>query len=139
VISRILDQTSLASNLASTTISPSSSGHSSTRIRSTRIALAFAVDSSGELLPTSTSISVAATKVLPPDSAGAQSNPLELIAKPGKAGYSSFFNNLEQTIELASRKIRENEGDIVIFVRPSDSQSEANDLGIAVALILLGE
>lgn len=139
-ISRILDQTSISPGLASTSISNSSTLSSSTRIRSTRINLAFVVDKLGGLPSTTMSISVAATKVLPPSrSIDDESHPSDLVAKPGKAGYTSFFTNLEKTLELASKQIREENGDVAIYVRPSDSQSEANDLGIAIALILLGE
>ncbi|GAA5992732.1 hypothetical protein JCM5350_004294 [Sporobolomyces pararoseus] len=137
-ISRILDETSISTGLASTSISNRSTPSSSTRIRSTRINLAFVVDKLGELPSTTQSISVAATKVIPPSrSIDDESDPLDLVAKPGKAGYTSFFTNLEKTLELASKQIREENRDVVIYVRPSDSQSEADDLGIAITLILL--
>ncbi|GAA5909073.1 tRNA A64-2'-O-ribosylphosphate transferase [Sporobolomyces salmoneus] len=137
IIARILDETLLSSNLASTSLSNPSSTASSTRIRKTRISLAFAVDPPTDQSPISLSVSVAATKTLPPPlSSEEPANPFDLMAKPGKAGYNTFFNNLEQTIELASAGIKEDQ-EVVILVRPSDTQSEANDLGVAVALILL--
>lgn len=105
----------------------------------TRVNLSFAVDSPGDVPATTTLISVDATKNLPTQLTGDEPDPLTLVAKPGKAGYNSFFNNLERTIEVATKKIREEDQDMVVCVKPSDSQSEANDLGLAVALILLGK
>ncbi|GAA6011828.1 hypothetical protein JCM11491_000764 [Sporobolomyces phaffii] len=136
-ISRILEETSLSSQLTATTLSASPSSQTPVRIRSTFVNLAFAVDSPGELTWTTTTISISATKTLPPRSPEDVSDALQLTSKPGKAGYTSFFGNLEKTIDLATQVIKEVEKDIVINVNPSESQSEANDLGIALALILL--
>jgi len=133
VISRILDDSSLSSNLARTTLSfPSNS----TRIRETDLRLAFAVESPGELPQSTLQIAVEASKnsTPPPNE---EPNPLHLSSKPGKAGYNTFFGKLEPTLEAATKTIRGKE-DVVVLTKPSDSQSEANDLGLAVALILLG-
>lgn len=163
----------------------SSPSFASTRIRSTRIRLAFAaacaaVERDDELsvvdgAEETFTITVAATRNLapPPPSSSSSTNRLassstvseqqgggggggdndhesseiksfRFVTKPGKAGYPTFFTPaLERAIELVSNRLRRGASssscDVLIRVEPSESQSEANDLGVAVALILLGE
>ncbi|GAA5923404.1 tRNA A64-2'-O-ribosylphosphate transferase [Sporobolomyces koalae] len=133
VIARILDESSISNTLASTSIS-SSSTDPSVRIRTTRLRLAFAVESLGDISPETLPVSIAVSKTA---TSSDDVEPTVLSAKPGKAGYNSFFTNLEPTLELATKHMVEKDNDVAVFVKPSDSQSEANDLGMAVALVLL--
>ncbi|GAA5842434.1 hypothetical protein JCM5353_006772 [Sporobolomyces roseus] len=132
IISRILDESSLSSNLAKTTLS---SSFASTRIRDTSLRLAFAVDCPGELSESALRIALDVSKNSTISSTE-EPNPLHLCSKPGKAGYNTFFGNLEPTLQAATKSIGEGK-DVIVIVKPSGSQGEANDLGLAVALILL--
>ncbi|GJN92240.1 hypothetical protein Rhopal_005270-T1 [Rhodotorula paludigena] len=134
VIEQILATSSLAAlNIADPA---SSSTPSSTQIRSTNLYLRFAASSADSAADDTTLINVGASKAPPPT----DSNPLptSLSAKPGKAGYNSFFSPayLEPALELATDKLRQG-SKVCVSVLAGEAQSEANDLGVAVALILL--
>lgn len=70
---------------------------------------------------------------------GGEGPPLVLAARPGKAGYNAFFSPayLEPPLER-SQTVLARGGDVLIQVaEQGEKQSEANDLGVAVALVLL--
>ncbi|SCV68467.1 BQ2448_588 [Microbotryum intermedium] len=68
-----------------------------------------------------------------------QDNPNLVIvhARTGKAAYSSFFSNLDDPITFAKEAL-ESGASLVVQVSHSAQQNEANDLGVALALILFG-
>ncbi|GAA5945048.1 hypothetical protein JCM3775_004269 [Rhodotorula graminis] len=130
VIARILEA-SLA-DLSTLSLAPDSAP--AIEVRSTRLRLRFAAPPDAPSSEDSTKISVTATKAPRSDAL----SPTRLVAKPGKAGYNAFFSPaaLEPTLELATEKLRAGEGVLVEVVK-GEMQSEANDLGVAVALLLL--
>ncbi|KWU46929.1 initiator tRNA phosphoribosyl transferase [Rhodotorula sp. JG-1b] len=68
-----------------------------------------------------------------------EEGPLALAARPGKAGYNAFFSPayLEPPLERAQTVLARG-GDVLVQVaEEGEKQSEANDLGVAVALVLL--
>ncbi|GAA5997372.1 tRNA A64-2'-O-ribosylphosphate transferase [Rhodotorula paludigena] len=134
VIERILATSSLAAlNIADPA---SSSTPSSTQIRSTNLYLRFAASSAGSAADDTTLITVSASKA--PPLTDSTPSPTSLSAKPGKAGYNSFFSPayLEPALELATDKLSQG-SKVCVSVLAGEAQSEANDLGVAVALILL--
>ncbi|GAA5866393.1 hypothetical protein JCM1840_001300 [Sporobolomyces johnsonii] len=130
VIARILDESSLSASLAATSLVPTAF----TQIRATKIHLRFAADPSIDIPEDLSHVIITVSKTAAVSSE--MPAPKDLAARPGKAGYAAFFTGLEPSLELATNSIKEGRG-VVVTVAPSESQSEANDLGIAVALILL--
>ncbi|GAA5903324.1 hypothetical protein JCM8208_002274 [Rhodotorula glutinis] len=130
VIERILEA-SLA-NLSTLSLAPDSAP--AVEIRSTRLKLRFAAPSDAPSSEGSTRISVTTTKAPHSDDV----SPTRLVAKPGKAGYNAFFSPaaLEPTLELATEKLRAGES-VLVEAAKCEAQSEANDLGVAIALLLL--
>lgn len=132
VIARIL-----ASSLASLSTLSLSAGVSvpSVEVRSTGLSLRFAVPHCDNAGTGATTITVATSKTASsPDNL----SPTHLVAKPGKAGYNTFFSPavLSPTLGLATDKLRGGEG-VLIEVLKGEAQGEANDLGVAIALLLL--
>ncbi|GAA6056027.1 hypothetical protein JCM3770_002148 [Rhodotorula araucariae] len=128
VIARIL-----ASSLADlSTLSLSSPATPGVEIRSTGLSLRFAVSSDEPVPKGTTAITVGASKTT------ADASSTHLVAKPGKAGYNSFFSPafLDPTLALATDKLRGG-GKVLVQVLKGEAQSEANDLGVAIALLLL--
>ncbi|GAA6032014.1 hypothetical protein JCM8097_003388 [Rhodosporidiobolus ruineniae] len=126
----------------------SSSAAAFTPIRSTGISLAFAVDRSSVPSPSSADpllISVESL-ICPPSSSdslssSSSSDSFHLLTKPGKAGYASFFSpssSLHAALEKAEKELRDGREVRIAAVKSGEGkQSETNDLGAAVALILL--
>ncbi|GAA6059869.1 hypothetical protein JCM10212_007074 [Sporobolomyces blumeae] len=134
VIARIVEDAALASTMASTSLA-SAPRDTSIRVRSTRIRLGFAcepspVEASDRQIVVGTAKDASSPSVETHD-------PSNLSVKPRKAGYPAFFGRLDSTLAFAAKTLRGQEGDVVISVRLSEAQSEANDLGVALALILL--
>lgn len=132
VIARIL-----ASSLANLSTLSLSAGVSvpSVEVRSTGLSLRFAVPHCDNAGTGATTITVATSKTASsPDNL----SPTHLVAKPGKAGYNTFFSPafLSPTLGLATDKLRGGEG-VLIEVLKGEAQGEANDLGVAIALLLL--
>ncbi|GAA6006658.1 hypothetical protein JCM10207_005009 [Rhodosporidiobolus poonsookiae] len=119
-----------------------------TAVRSTGLALAFAADPASLPTPPSADrplVIVSTSKSAPnaADTVDPAASQLHLLAKPGKAGYVSFFSPAPESglsIALAKATARLRNGvevRIAVARNEEGSQSEANDLGVAVALILL--
>lgn len=72
------------------------------------------------------------------DEPNATSSPVSLSARPGKAGYTAFFAPpyLEPVLDRAQTTLSRGD-DVVVAVTEGPKQSEASDLGVAIALILL--
>ncbi|GAA5969139.1 hypothetical protein JCM11641_007481 [Rhodosporidiobolus odoratus] len=121
-------------------------------IRSTNLSFAFAVDAAS--LPSAPSpsapfITIAASKTasssLPPMSAetGTAPQPIDLVVRPGKAGYAAFFDSssnsrLSHALSAATNKLKSiEEVRVAVLKNEEGNQSEANDLGVAFALVLL--
>lgn len=115
-----------------------SSASSPTRIRQTGLYLRFAVPSNAPAPSDLFAISISTSKTPSPTADSTQ--PCHLCAKPGKAGYNSFFapDYLEPVLSNASTALRDGRG-VCILVEKGEAQSEANDLGVAMSLILLGK
>ncbi|KAL7340901.1 tRNA A64-2'-O-ribosylphosphate transferase [Rhodotorula toruloides] len=113
-----------------------SSASSPTRIRQTGLYLRFAVPSNAPAPSDLFAISISTSKTPSPTADSTQ--PCHLCAKPGKAGYNSFFapDYLEPVLSNASTALRDGRG-VCILVEKGEAQSEANDLGVAMSLILL--
>ncbi|KAM0755461.1 initiator tRNA phosphoribosyl transferase [Meredithblackwellia eburnea MCA 4105] len=81
--------------------------------------------------------SVAPTTIIYPTEPNSR-GPITLKARTGKSGYPLFFSNsnLDVVVERASDLLREG-GKVEIGTMKSEQQGEANDLGVAVGLILL--
>ncbi|BGP28754.1 tRNA A64-2'-O-ribosylphosphate transferase [Rhodotorula toruloides] len=105
-------------------------------IRQTGLHLRFAVPS--DTPPPSGQVSISVTTTKTPSPSDDSTQPSDLSAKPGKAGYNSFFapDYLEPVLSNASTALRNGRG-VCISVEKGEAQSEANDLGVAVSLILL--
>lgn len=73
----------------------------------------------------------------PPPASEQQPQPLALSARPGKAGFNAFFAPayLEPVLDHAQEALRQGR-EVLVAVLEDGKQSEANDLGIAVALVL---
>ncbi|GAA5844979.1 hypothetical protein JCM11251_003170 [Rhodosporidiobolus azoricus] len=127
-----------------------------TPIRSTGLSLSFAVDpaslptSSPEspfLITVSTSRSAPAnpSSSFPPARSPTEEPPMrfDLLTRPGKAGYSSFFTStptspLTTALDAASAALKDGkEVRTASLTNEEGSQSETNDLGVAIGLILL--
>lgn len=158
VISRILSCTS--DSQPPTSAAAAKAPPSIRRIRRTGVQLQFRATSPAELAPppsTSTEqfqmfLQTAATNPTPSElgcgdggetsgegEGGGEGPPLVLAARPGKAGYNAFFSPayLEPPLER-SQTVLARGGDVLIQVaEQGEKQSEANDLGVAVALVLL--
>ncbi|CEQ38706.1 SPOSA6832_00140 [Sporobolomyces salmonicolor] len=130
VIARILDDSSLSASLATTSLSPTVF----TQIRATKIHLRFAADPSTDIPADISHITITVSKTAAVSVE--MPTPKDLVARPGKAGYATFFAAIEPSLELATKAIKEGRG-VAVTVARCESQSEANDLGVAVALILL--
>lgn len=59
-----------------------------------------------------------------------------ISARTGKMGYPLFFSSLDERLEVATRALDKGER-VQVSVSKSEAQSDANDLGVAVLLILL--
>ncbi|GAA5957602.1 hypothetical protein JCM21900_000764, partial [Sporobolomyces salmonicolor] len=130
VIARILNESSLPASLAATSLSPTAF----TQIRATKIHLRFAADPSIDIPAGLSHITITVSKTAAVSVE--MPTPKDLVARPGKAGYATFFAGLEPSLELATKAIKGGRG-VAVTVARCESQSEANDLGVAVALILL--
>ncbi|GAA5897448.1 hypothetical protein JCM6882_001889 [Rhodosporidiobolus microsporus] len=126
-----------------------------TPIRSTGLSLAFAVDPAALPSPspdTPLLITVATSRTAPASNSTSSTSPasssptpkrLDLLTRPGKAGYNSFFSAalaspLTAALEAATAALKEGkEVRVAVAKNEEGSQGEANDLGVAVALILL--
>ncbi|BGO96539.1 tRNA A64-2'-O-ribosylphosphate transferase [Rhodotorula toruloides] len=106
------------------------------RIRQTGLYLRFAVPTDESPTSDLFDISISTSKTPSPSAHSSQTS--HLSAKPGKAGYNSFFalDYLEPVLSNASVALRDARG-VCISVEKGEAQSEANDLGVAVSLILL--
>ncbi|GAA5878194.1 hypothetical protein JCM3774_005838 [Rhodotorula dairenensis] len=73
------------------------------------------------------------------ESTAVETGPVTLSARPGKAGYSAFFapQYLEPVLDRAQTTLARGDDVVVSVLEDTLKQSEANDLGVAVALILL--
>ncbi|GAA5981442.1 hypothetical protein JCM10908_004110 [Rhodotorula pacifica] len=142
VISHIL------SNQASTSaaVTTTSTAPTSRRIRKTGVHLGFRA-SSADTAPADTMLVQVHTAATNPATSegnnvkngGTDSNPAILLsARPGKAGYNSFFAPvyLEPALDRVQTALAQGES-VLISVLEDEKQSEANDLGVAVALTLL--
>ncbi|GAA6015069.1 hypothetical protein JCM8202_004870 [Rhodotorula sphaerocarpa] len=135
VISEILSSQASTSSASSTA--------SSRRIRKTRVFLrfrspAYELDATDRVvLQVSTSRVNPPSAPSPPPASEQQPQPLALSARPGKAGFNAFFAPayLEPVLDRAQEALRQG-GEVLVAVLEDGKQSEANDLGIAVALIL---
>lgn len=154
VISRILSTSSSDGSQPSTSAAADAKASPPIRrIRRTGVQLQFRATWPVEPVPASTSteqlqisIRTASTNPTPSDLGGGETAkegggeaPLALSARPGKAGYNAFFSPayLEPPLERAQTALARG-GDVLIQVaEEGGKQSEANDLGVAVALILL--
>jgi tRNA A64-2'-O-ribosylphosphate transferase len=154
VISRILSTSSSDGSQPSTSAAADAKASPPVRrIRRTGVQLQFRATSPVEPVPGSTSteqlqisIRTASTNPTPSDLGGGETAkegggeaPLALSTRPGKAGYNAFFSPayLEPPLERAQTALARG-GDVLIQVaEEGGKQSEANDLGVAVALILL--
>jgi tRNA A64-2'-O-ribosylphosphate transferase len=121
--------------LSSLPSSSSPTSHS-TPIRTTRISLAFATESPSTPSPTTSTIFIQPTLLDPTPSL--DSSTRTIVARMGKKGYHAFFASLEPALAFAEEGLR-SDRTVEIVTGVSESQSDANDLGIAVALVLLGE
>lgn len=134
VIAELLDSEppSLAGlSLASTT---------ATTIRNTHITLEFTTTSRPSPSSSTSHVVIEAAKG-PISPAAPPANPestIVLAARTGKSGYHPFFNSLDPVVEFATKKLGAGET-VGVEVAQSEAQSEANDLGAAFVLVLLGE
>lgn len=138
MISRIL------SSQASTSGTGAAETASSRRIRSTGVHLCFRA-SPGDLVSENDGLLVrvvtSAANPTPSETEAAEGDgPLALSARPGKAGYNAFFapRYLEPMLDRLQTPLR-NGVSVTVAVLEEEKQGEANDLGVAVALILLCE
>ena len=153
VISRILSTSSSSSDQSQPSTSAGATKATSPirRIRRTGVQLQFRATSPAEPTPSSASteqlqisIRTASTNPTPSDldsgdGETTEEGPLALAARPGKAGYNAFFSPayLEPPLERAQTVLARG-GDVLVQVaEEGEKQSEANDLGVAVALVLL--
>ncbi|BGP21574.1 tRNA A64-2'-O-ribosylphosphate transferase [Rhodotorula toruloides] len=122
--------------LAMRDASDASSASSPIRIRQTNLHLRFAVSTDTPSPSDLLDFAIATSKT--PSTPSNPTNLCRLSAKPGKAGYNSFFapNYLEPTLNKAATRLRDGQG-MCISVEQGEAQSEANDLGVAVSLVLL--
>ncbi|BGP36497.1 tRNA A64-2'-O-ribosylphosphate transferase [Rhodotorula kratochvilovae] len=113
-------------------LSISSGAPSAVEIRSTGLSLRFAISPDEPVPEGTTAITVGASK------APAGASPTHLVAKPGKAGYNTFFAPafLDPALALAREKLCAGEK-LLVQVQRGEAQSEANDLGVALVLLLL--
>ena len=61
-----------------------------------------------------------------------------ITARTGKSGYPGFFSSIDEPLLGAEGAVARRER-VQISVATSESQGDANDLGVALLLILLGE
>ncbi|BGP12529.1 hypothetical protein JCM10213_007627 [Rhodosporidiobolus nylandii] len=119
-----------------------------TPVRSTNLSLAFAAEASALASSSAPLITIAVSKSAPTSSAlptdsPPPSSPIALLTRPGKPGYPSFFSSAEgsalrQALGLAEGELKEGrEVRVAVLKNEEGWQSEANDLGVAVGLILL--
>lgn len=153
VIARILlEEFSIKEKEESAVAAAPSSVATFSPIRSTNLSFAFAVDAASlpsAPSPTAPFITIAASKTasssLPPMSAetGTAPRPIDLVVRPGKAGYAAFFDSssnsrLSHALSAATNKLQSiEEVRVAVLKNEEGNQSEANDLGVAFALVLL--
>lgn len=109
-------------------------------IRNTHITLEFSATSRPSPAANTSHVVVEAAKG-PISPAAPPANPestVVLTARTGKSGYHPFFNSLDPVVEFATTKLRAGET-VGVEVAQSETQGEANDLGAAFVLVLLGE
>lgn len=111
-----------------------------TTIRNTHISLEFSTISRPSPSPNTSYVVIEAAKG-PISPAAPPANPestVVLAARTGKSGYHPYFNALDPAVEFATKKLRAGET-VAVEVKQSEAQGEANDLGAAFVLVLLGE
>lgn len=110
-------------------------------IRSTHITLEFATTSRPSFSPVASRIIIEAAKgpLAPSTPSADPESTLVLPAKTGKAGYHPFFASLDPVVAFAEQKLRAGEAVGVEVTQCEGAQGEANDLGAALVLVLLGE
>ncbi|KAK4698712.1 tRNA A64-2'-O-ribosylphosphate transferase, partial [Phenoliferia sp. Uapishka_3] len=114
---------------------------SAKEIRSTSIFSEFSTESKPAAQPSTFHLVIIAApgvlatspEPLPPAS---QSDIVTIHARTGKSGYRGFFTSIEEPLVRSAEAL--GRGDYLrISVATSESQSDANDLGVALLLILL--
>jgi len=112
-----------------------------TSIRGTRLSIVYA---SSPLLPEPDSntieIRITASRTPPPPSSELHTR-THLYPRTGKQGYKPFFAELDTALTLIEDKLRDFHQVVVVVeaVAAGESQSEANDLGSAVVVAVLGK
>ncbi|SGY34473.1 BQ5605_C002g01637 [Microbotryum silenes-dioicae] len=109
-------------------------------IRRTGVGLILGAEPTNSMVVTTPTIRILAGKTIPATPASEQMKDghpdLVLVAKTGKAGYYGFFSSLDSPITFAKEALGRSDASLVVQVGKSAQQSEANDLGVALALIL---
>lgn len=133
----------VAANSVATELSDLSLGDmplAAVRIRATRLLLDFVREFSPSDSPTRIVIHISTSKApllpIPPPTLSGRS--IAWHAKSGKLGHKPFFQHLQIALDFVAGL---GEGDVLIEVgRCADGiQSEANDLGLSLCLVLLGQ
>lgn len=128
-----------AHSFAALSLSPSAPAPTS--LRSTPLYITYAAPTSSNSPSTDVlEIRITATRSPPPATSDLH-RPTHLYPRTGKQGYAPFFSELSGTIELVESKLREEKQVVVVVeaVGAGESQSEANDLGSALIVAVLGE
>ncbi|KAL8286188.1 hypothetical protein RQP46_004676 [Phenoliferia psychrophenolica] len=107
-------------------------------IRQTSLLIKFASDATPTLQPSTFHLIVVAAPRPPAPTSDVPPTPrlATVWARTGKSGYPSFFNSIEEPLGRAEQALASGEK-VQISVATSEAQGDANDLGVALLLILL--